>query len=208
MSQPSEDSERDRDQALNNNLFETMLLEISEDLLRHIDQRIPLWLRNACSSEDVLQETLIKAYQKIDGFHGFSKNSFYVWMKTIADNQLRDVIRHSTRNKRGGQAKRAQSRISFSEQFALEFVELLSNDGDTPSQRLMASEARQALQIGIASLSNEQRTAIHLRYLDGKRIDEVVSEMGTTHGAVRGLLQRARKQLRDSLARSSKWFCR
>ena len=62
------------------------------------------------------------------------------------------------------------------------------------------------MQVGLASLPQSQQDAVRLRHLDGKSVAETAAALGRPPGAVRGLLQRARKSLRDALGRSSRWF--
>jgi hypothetical protein len=58
---------------------------------------------------------------------------------------------------------------------------------------------RQALS-GVAALPQMQRDAILLTAFEGRSHEDVASALGVTHGAVRGLLYRARATLRDAAA--------
>jgi RNA polymerase sigma factor (sigma-70 family) len=58
---------------------------------------------------------------------------------------------------------------------------------------------RQALS-DVAALPQMQRDAILLTAIDGRSHEEIASALGVTHGAVRGLLYRARTTLRDAAA--------
>jgi RNA polymerase sigma factor (sigma-70 family) len=90
----------------------------------------------------------------------------------------------------------------------LTLVEHLSDHGSTPSGHAARNEAVQAVRVGLAGLPSAQRKAIKLHHLDGRSLDETAAEMERSPGAVRGLLQRARQSLRQSLGRSSRWFSR
>ena len=58
----------------------------------------------------------------------------------------------------------------------------------------------------LAELPEEYRRAIELRYFDGYSLEETAILMGRTTGAVRGLVDRARRQIRESLGRASHYL--
>jgi RNA polymerase sigma-70 factor (ECF subfamily) len=64
----------------------------------------------------------------------------------------------------------------------------------------------QAIRTAMNELPEEYRRAIELRYFDGYSVEETAVLMGRTTGAVRGLVDRARKQLRESLGRASHYL--
>ena len=62
------------------------------------------------------------------------------------------------------------------------------------------------MQVAIASLADEQREAIRLHYFERLTLEETATAMRRSTGSVRGLLQRAKQQLRQQMDRSSKWL--
>ena len=78
----------------------------------------------------------------------------------------------------------------------------------TPSQNLASDEAVKAVHIGLAELPVDQRTAMQLRYIEQKTVDEVAGEMDKSPGAIRGLVHRAKGSLKVALGRSTRWFGR
>ena len=90
----------------------------------------------------------------------------------------------------------------------LTLVEQLSDHGSTPSGNAARNEAVHAVRVGLAGLPSAQREAIQLHDLDGRSLGETAAKMDRSPGAVRGLLQRARQSLRQTLGRSSRWFPR
>ncbi len=78
-------------------------------------------------------------------------------------------------------------------------AEMLSDRAETPGRCAVRHEAVQAVQVGVAGLCREQREAIRLHGLEGRTLDETAATMDRTSGAVRGLLQRAKQELRDVL---------
>jgi RNA polymerase sigma-70 factor (ECF subfamily) len=81
----------------------------------------------------------------------------------------------------------------------------IAADG-TPSHHLAGEEAVRAIQVAVAVLPDDQRAAVTLHHLEGQSIEATAAELARSQAAVRGLLQRARKSLREMLGRSSRWF--
>ena len=54
--------------------------------------------------------------------------------------------------------------------------------------------------------SGNYRDVVRLYHLDGLDLDEVTRQTGRAPDAVRGILYRARKKLRDAMGQSSLWL--
>jgi len=62
------------------------------------------------------------------------------------------------------------------------------------------------MQVAIASLPEEQRQAVLLRFFRQKTLEETGNQMDRSPEAVRGLLRRAKKTLRQQMQRTSLWL--
>ena len=81
----------------------------------------------------------------------------------------------------------------------------MAADGTT-SDKLARDEAVRAVQVAVAVLPSDQRAAVALHHLQGQSVEATAAKLCRSPAAVRGLLQRARKSLRELLGRSSRWF--
>ena len=63
-----------------------------------------------------------------------------------------------------------------------------------------------AQQAALAGLSNEYRKVLGLRFQQGLSLDEVAARMNRSQEAVRSLLYRAQKKLKEAMGRSSLWL--
>ncbi len=126
-------------------------------------------------ANDVLQNTFLKAWNGLDGFHGDAKIS--TWLSRIAINESLDFLRH-----------RKHLSISMD---------------DAPLGNLMAddyfdgSEAEAMLQQAIASLPDVQRTVFILRYFEGKKYSEISRYLDTSEGALKASYHLAVKKISD-----------
>ena len=186
--------------------LEDLLLAHCSFITRHIGPKIPASVRGVLSVDDVLQQTFLEAFRSVYRFQPRTPNSFRVWLKTIADCQLQNMVKALTRKKRGGEFRAINRAGVDGENSLVALVEVLSGKLGTPSAAAIRREAIQAVQVGIAGLPDDQRTAIQMRYLEGKSLDQTAARMGRTPSAVRSLIHRAKQRLRETLGRSSRWF--
>jgi RNA polymerase sigma-70 factor (ECF subfamily) len=186
--------------------LERLLLLHCDRLSRRIAAALSATARQDANVDDVLQQTLVQAIRDIGGLKSRTPGGFAAWIQTIADHRVQDYLRVEGRARR--RVVQAATAHGSSSESMLALVERLSDHGSTPSGHAAKSEAVHAVRVGLASLPSAQREAIQLHHLDGRSLDETAAEMDRTPGAVRGLLQRARQSLRQTLGRSSRWFPR
>lgn len=155
--------------------FEMMVRQYSEQLYWQI-RRIVLTHED---SNDILQNTFVKAWSSIDSFHGDSK--LITWISRIAINEALDFVR------------RQKNRPSIS-----------TDDIDTGIvNQLMADdyfdgdETDAQLQAAIASLPDVQRTVFLLRYYDEKKYSEISQILGTSEGALKASYHIAVKKITE-----------
>ena len=153
--------------------FELMVREYSEQLYWQI-RKIVLTHED---TNDVLQNTFLKAWNAIDTFHGEAKVS--TWLSRIAINESVDHLR---RNKHLVSA---------------------GNDDLSVANNLMAdpyfdgSETEAMLQQAIAQLPDVQRTVFTLRYFDDMKYSEISQISNTSEGALKASYHIAVKKISD-----------
>lgn len=139
---------------------------------------------HAEDARDVVQDAFVQAFVKLETFrHG---SAFYTWLYRIAFNLA------ATRQRR----KRPASSI---EQARAAGGNEPVDPGDGPSQGLEQEERRRQVQAAIAQLSDEFRTVLVLREIDGCCYEAIAEMLDLPVGTVRSRLHRARLQLRDQL---------
>jgi len=185
--------------------MQLLLCEQYDRLARRIAVKLPVAAAQRVSVEDVLQETFLQAIRDVRNCRATTRGQFAAWLSAIADNRMVDLARAAGRKKRGGDRHRAES-PAVNRSSIMQLVDLVQDEETTASSRLAKGEAGRAIQVGLASLPEAQRKAIELRFLKGDELDQVAKQMNTSPGAVRGLLYRARRSLRETMGRSSRWF--
>jgi len=138
-------------------------------------------VNNYIDAEDLTLETFTKAFSKLDSYT--PSNEFSTWLYRIAKNTAIDYLR--TKDKRPNDI------------IEVENLKLVS-DYRAPEEELISSESIELIEKSIEQLSPKARKVMKL-HVDGYSDEEITEETGLMHGAVRSLLCRARKQLKDSL---------
>lgn len=160
--------------------FDELAGSVNDVLLANIRRRLGPELREKLDAEDVLQETLLRAFRCIEEFQWEGEKSFERWLGGIATN----FILHSAR--RYGLRKH------------LRIVRDPEAKGVSPSRHQRREERLSRLVRSIDELNPEYRQVVRLSRLEGLKIEEIAERMGRSTGSVRNLLFRAMKQLRES----------
>jgi RNA polymerase sigma-70 factor, ECF subfamily len=159
---------------------------------RHQDRLYPTILRligSAEDAEDVLQDSFVRAFEKLDQFHG--ESSFYTWIYRIAVNLA--LSGHRRRRIRSSHRPQLGSRVAAGEDPPDESPEA---DPTLPVER---AERERLVEAALDKLCPEHRAVVILKDFDGHRYEEISEILQVPVGTVRSRLHRARCELRDRL---------
>jgi RNA polymerase sigma factor (sigma-70 family) len=156
--------------------FEVLVHRYRRQLLRYCGR---LGLSDS-RAEDALQQSFLRAWLSLR--RGVEVRELKPWLYRIVHNTAVNVMRSSR-----------EHHAPLSDVAEITLVGAVENGFE---QR---TAVRDAL-ADVAALPPMQREAILLSAIDGRSHEEVASVLGITHGAVRGLLYRARATLRSAAA--------
>ena len=177
-----------------------------EELQQYLARRLPTRLQATVSVEDLVQETLSEAFQKIPNLRDASVPAFSAWLKTIGVMRLMRQVEMANTQKRGGNFRRQHPATDSASRSLIDLLQQLSTDSITASRVAARQEGVAALRVAVAGLDKEQRRAIQLHLLQGKTLKETAKEMESTPDAVRGQVHRGKKKLADAMGRASMWL--
>jgi RNA polymerase sigma-70 factor (subfamily 1) len=184
----------------------SQLLLLHYDRLRaHLTCRIAPDVQRWLRVDDVLHQTFVRAAQAISGLRPQHHGSFPAWLKTIADNLVKDAEKRRRRERRAADEPRRTGTPDESGSWVA-LVERLAGDSTSPSGRLQRRESMGRLQAALAILPPDQRDVIQRYYLQDQSLEQIAEVLGRTPDAVRGVCYRARKNLRALMGRSSLYF--
>ena len=139
------------------------------------------------SSEDVVQETMIKLYQKKHYYKEIAK--FSTWLYTIAKNLANTELR-----------KRKQRKTTLLSQFSKDdkTYELPSNDPEL-GQEIQTDIVNKIIRDAVDQLSEKFKIVIVLRDIQGLSYEDISEIINVPIGTVKSRINRARLQLQVEL---------
>jgi RNA polymerase sigma-70 factor (ECF subfamily) len=152
-------------------------------------------LRANLDPSDVVQQTLLKAYEKHDQFRGQTDAELAAWLRTILANTLTDAVRRG--QAREGLHRWFEGSIEQSSSQLELWAAQAARSGSSPSDRLVRHEQLLMLSESLAQLPEDQQRAVELKHLQGYTVEAISREMGRSKTAVGGLLRRGMKRLRE-----------
>ncbi len=150
-------------------------------------------------AEDLVQETLLRAWKAYDRFEG--KSSMRTWLHRIATNTCLTALEGRQRRPlpTGLGASSSDPTAELVERHEVPWLEPLPDVTDDPADPSVIVGSRESVRLAFVAalqhLSPRQRAVLLLRDVLQWKAAEVASALGTTTIAVNSLLQRARTQL-------------
>jgi len=151
-------------------------------------------LRSDADAADAVQDALVKALRSIDGFRGDA--SLLTWLRRIVTNEALMRLR--------GRGRRGECSIEdLQPRFADDGHRVQFRDAwQEPADALLARrEVRDAVRRNLDRLQHDYRTVLLLRDVEGFDTQHTAALLGTTPGAVKVRLHRARLALRELMER-------
>ncbi len=153
-------------------------------------------LKSKVDPADVVQQTMLQAYQAREQFRGTSDAERAAWLRSILSNVLFGMAREFSRQRRD--ITREQS-LQAVEQSSLHLANLLVAASSSPSAALHRHERANQLAQAMLVLTSDQRQAIMLKYWHGQTLAQIAEELGKTTEAVAGLIFRGMQKLKAEL---------
>src|SRR5262249_34389852 len=141
---------------------------------------------NEQDAEDVVQESLLRAYRQLGRFE--SRANFGTWLYRITANCAVDLMR----------SRQARHDVSRGESLDVD-VHQHATEVPGPDRMAQSAEIEQTVQGALSSLSPLERAAFTLRHYEGRSIDEIATTLGLGTSAAKHSVFRAVKKLRLAL---------
>ena len=135
-------------------------------------------------AEDVMQETLLRAWKGIGGFRG--RSGFSTWLYRIAINEANRSFKKGTRRPETTGLTDAQPQLS-------------SPPHNGPARQAESKELRDAVRTALLALPLPYRTAVVLRDIEGLSTREAAHVAGIGEAALKSRLHQARLKIRAEL---------
>ena len=147
---------------------------------------ISRYCKSSLDTEDIVQESFIKAYRGIGNFRGDS--AFYTWLCRIGINVAKNHLTTSARHLRAPET-------SSTEEVENNYGSGFTEEVITAEGNIFGDELIDIIQSALSSLPEELRIALTLREIEGLSYDDISSMMACPIGTVRSRIFRAREVL-------------
>lgn len=173
--------------------FSALILPYEQKLMHHAYRM----LLNETEAEDAVQEALLKAWRRLDTYQGTA--AFSTWLYTILHHVCLDMLRKKKREK---PAIPLIQEGENEEEFSLS----IPDTAPGPDERYQQKAMRSAVAAAIDTLSDEHKTVIILRDIDGLEYDEIAKITNTSLGTVKSRISRARTAMKKILEKNRELF--
>ncbi|WP_097045613.1 RNA polymerase sigma factor [Flagellimonas pacifica] len=167
--------------------------ELYEILLRRNNQKlfrvIRSYIKDGSEIEDIMQNTYLKAFEKLYQFKHSS--SYGTWLIRIGINEV------LARLKEKEKVVNLYQRPSEVKQNSI--LEIPDKNQLNPEKRIIRNEAKQFLENAIDSLSLKYRTVYMLREIEEMSINEISECLDVSKSNVKVRLHRAKNMLKERL---------
>ena len=147
-------------------------------------------VRHPDDALDVVQEAFIKAHKYLDKFEGNA--SFYTWLYRIVMNL---AIDHLRKHRRVKPVELDETRIEPDGDESL-LPRIL---GGNPGQALMDKQIRTRIDQALDQLSENHRSVLVMRELEGLSYEEMAQAMSCSKGTIMSRLFHARRNMQKQL---------
>ncbi len=144
---------------------------------------------NSEDAADMTQETFLKVWRNLEGFHG--ESAFSTWLFRLASNTCLDYLRTLKR--------RPVLPLAVNDSDGEEQTMDVADEAPSPEEALLAKEERSLLQEAMSALDAEQRQILTLRVVNDLSYTEIAQVLSLKEGTVKSRLARAREHLRKKL---------
>ena len=166
-------------------------------LWRIVNFRLDSRLLGRVDADDVLQEAYLAAAQRIEHYLDDSTQTFFIWLRLIANQTMIDVHRRHL----GAQMRDASRDMSIHAHYAqatsMSIASQLLGNFTSPSQIAMRDEVAAQLDKAIESMEPIDREVLALRHFEELTNSEVAEVLGIQQKAASIRYVRALKRLKD-----------
>lgn len=179
---------------------ETAFAELTERYRRELQVHCYRLLGSFEESEDLVQETFLRAWRRRESFEG--RSTFRAWLYAIATNACLDALQRRPRLASTDAGARPLAEIPWLQPYPDQLLEGIASDEEGPEAAVMAKETIElAFIAAIQLLPAKQRVALIARDVLGWSAAETAALLDVSVAAANSALQRARATMKEHLPR-------
>ena len=148
--------------------------------------RLPRNARSEMNTEDLVQETLLRALNRLEGFKPGERGSFLAYLRQILKNRIRDEVRKVVRRPAEG-----------------EMSDSIEAPGPSPMERAIDAENWERYENALATLPKQHQEGVIMRLEFQFGYQEVADALGmSSANAARMMVSRAIEKMVESMGQA------
>lgn len=144
------------------------------------------------AAEDVVQQTLCKAIDKISQYRG--ESPLFTWLCRICRNTIVDAYRAADTPK--GQTVPFED----SDEIRLALESLSAIDTDDPQQNLVNQQITRLVRVVLDYLPRHYGQVLEWKYIEGRTVKDIAGYLGVAPKAAESVLTRARNAFKEGFS--------
>lgn len=174
-----------RAQAGDKDALNRLVMRYLPRLQRWASGRLPAWARDLSDTQDLVQETVVRAFRNIEAFEPRGEGALQAYLRQVLLNRIREELRR---------VRRRPVRKALEDKHA--------DSAASPLERAIGRESVDRYEAALARLSSSDREAIVMRLEFGYDFDEIaVALQRPTANAARSAVNRALVKLVEEMHR-------
>lgn len=147
-------------------------------------------------ASDVVQQTCLEVFNAITRFEWKTESEFHAWLTTILQRNVSNLMRTHSAQRRD---LRREFPLEANENEASLLWHEMPDGSSGPASKIIRGEAALRLAEALTHLTEGQRTAVRMRFLEGCKLAEIADYMEITPPSVTRLIDRGIESLRKYL---------
>lgn len=167
-------------------------------LMAFIDHQLGAGLRRKVEVDDIFQELSVEAVRALPEAD-LAEREVFGWLCQIAERRIIDAHRRFFGAQKRDAAREVPLGTPGGDSQHAAIIDLLVASMTTPTQALSRNMKEARLLEAIATLPDDQREALRLRYVEGLPSKDIAARLGKSDGSVRVMLTRSLARLQRIL---------
>lgn len=175
--------------------FDELFARHEPFLQRLVDARLPVGFRARINPSDVVQETQLEAYRRLEDFLSRQPMSFRLWLRKMACERIIMVQRQHV----GAKRRTIDREVGCSMQSSTALARQLVQRGSSPSIQIIRRELVHNVRDALTELAEGDREILIMRTVESLSNQEVAQLLGIESVAASQRYGRALLRLRKAL---------
>lgn len=178
---------------------EKLLKRHRERLRLMVVVRLDPRLASRIDPSDVVQESLLKASNRLSDYLQTRPMPFYPWLRQIAWEQLVDLHAHHIRAEKRSIEKEAEQQLILSNRSVGQLIDHFAASDGEPYRQLVKKEIRQRVRFALDALKPADREILVMRFLEQLSVRDIAAVLQLAEGTVRMRQLRSLERIRGIL---------